>query len=121
MYLRPEGLSSSAIAASCFHTEPGFRGVDMPSVIPSAGWISLSAARNPANKFDALLGTRSGQSERDSVFLLAKGRLKPGVTREMAGFTAMTQRMKAQLAEMLTEHKSIVAGAMEHREHRPAG
>jgi len=42
------------------------------------------------------------------------------VTREMAGFTAMTQKMKAQLGEMLTEHKSIVAGAMEHREYRPA-
>lgn len=64
--------------------EPGFRGVDMPAVMPSAGWISLSAARRLARVGRVLPAARDDRSDRDTVWLLAKGRLKPDATQAAA-------------------------------------
>ena len=58
---------------------PGFRGVDIPSVMATPGWITFSAARQ--------IGlTREAQStDRDQQWVLARGRLKSGRSAEEAG------------------------------------
>jgi predicted permease len=54
---------------------PAFRGVDMPTILPTAAWIPLSAAP----------GTAPGElTDREHRTVLAKGRLKAGRTMEQA-------------------------------------
>ena len=52
-----------------------FRGVDMPNVAPTPAWIPLSSADEPAVTYRA---------NRESRWLLVKGRLRPGRTMEEA-------------------------------------
>jgi predicted permease len=85
----------------------GFRGVDMPSILASHGWITLTAARS----IRATRLTPRG-SERDNTWLGVKGRLKPGVTITAASAELATigARLEARFPRTRSDNPDRRAG-----------